>query len=95
MAAPKRALRSVGTDETPPLLTPWGALGFASERDMLLDDFQELSRRLKSDKTTATAVAALSKRKQEIFELIARLDSGEDDPDSVLDESEDEAWDGS
>lgn len=74
--------------------TPWGALGFDSERDMLLDDLKTLDQRIKSPATTATAVAALSKRKQEIFEQIKKLDSDENDPDSVLDDAEDEAWDG-
>lgn len=74
--------------------TPWGALGFLSERDMLLDDLKELSARIKSPSTTATAVAALSKRKHEVFEQIKQLDSDENDPDSILDDSEDEAWDG-
>lgn len=76
-------------------LTPWGALGFDSERDMLIDDLRELSNRIKDSATTATAVAALSKRKHELFEQIKRLDSDENDPDSILDDSEDEAWDGS
>ena len=76
-------------------VAPWSALGFDSERDMLLDDLRTLSERIKSPKTTATAVAALSKRKQEVFEQIKLLDSGENDPDSILDDSEDEAWDGS
>ncbi|NUP30361.1 MAG: hypothetical protein HOU01_01415 [Streptomycetaceae bacterium] len=50
--------------------TPWGALGFLTERDMLLDDLKELSARIKSPSTTATAVAALSKRQQEVVEQI-------------------------
>lgn len=74
-------------------ITPWGALGFESERDMLLDDLRTLSERIKSPNTTATAVAALSKRKQEVFEQIKQLDSDENDPDSILDYSEDEEWD--
>lgn len=74
--------------------TPWGSLGFPSERDMLLDDLKELSTRIKSPSTTATAVAALSKRKQEVFEQIKHLDSDESDPDSILDDSKDEEWDG-
>lgn len=92
MAARKPALRAVKPDDAPPL-TPWGALGFDSERDMLLDDLRTLSERIKSPNTTATAVAALSKRKQEVFEQIKQLDSDENDPDSILDDSEDEAWD--
>jgi hypothetical protein len=75
-------------------LTPWGALGFLTERDMLLDDLKELSQRIKSPQTTATAVAALSKRKHEVFEQIKQLDSDDNDPDGILDDSEDEAWDG-
>jgi hypothetical protein len=74
--------------------TPWGSLGYLTERDMLLDDLKELSARIKSPNTTATAVAALSKRKQEVFEQIKQLDSAENDPDSILDDSEDEEWDG-
>ena len=72
--------------------TPWGALGFPTERDMLLDDLKVLDRRIKSESTTATAVAALSKRKQEIFEQIKLLDLGVDD-DDILDDSDDEAFD--
>jgi hypothetical protein len=72
--------------------TPWGALGFASERDMLLDDLKVLDQRIKSSSTTATAVASLSKRKSEVFEQIKALD-GDGDPDDILDDSEDEAWD--
>src|SRR5687767_5266551 len=71
--------------------TPWGSLGFLTERDMLLDDLQVLARRIKSESTTATAVAALSKRKQEVFEQIKHLDSG-DGEDDVLDDSDDEAF---
>lgn len=78
-------------DEQPEVVTPWAALGFATERDMLLDDLKTLDGRIKSPATTATAVAALSKRKQEVFEQIKHLDSGESDLD-VLDDSEDEAW---
>jgi hypothetical protein len=74
--------------------SPWGALGFLTERDMLIDDLKTLDQRIKSPNTTATAVAALSKRKQEVFEQIKALDAGENDPDSILDDSEDEAWDG-
>jgi hypothetical protein len=73
--------------------TPWGSLGFLTERAMLIDDLKELGKRIKSPQTTATAVAALSKRKQEVFEQIKRLDTDENDPDSILDDSEDEAWD--
>ena len=74
-------------------MTPWGALGFNSERDMLIDDLRTLDRRIKAAETTATAVAALSKRKQEVFEQIKALDAAEDDEDDILDDSEDEAWD--
>ena len=74
-------------------MTPWGALGFNTERDMLIDDLRTLDRRIKAAETTATAVAALSKRKQEVFEQIKALDAAEDDEDDILDDSEDEAWD--
>ena len=87
----KAALRAVTPDDKPqPVVTPWSALGFDTERDMLLDDLRELSQRIKSPSTTATAVAALSKRKHEVFEQIKALDAG-DDPDDILDDSEDEA----
>jgi hypothetical protein len=72
-------------------LTPWGSLGFLTERDMLLDDLKVLDRRIKSESTTATAVAALSKRKQEVFEQIKHLDSDDGD-DDILDDADDEAW---
>lgn len=88
IAMPKR------DDDEPGEITPWGALGFATERDMLLDDLRTIDARLKSPTTTATAVAALSKRKFEIFELLKSLDA-DDDPDDILDDSEDEAWDAS
>ena len=91
MAARKPALRAVKPGDKPPV-TPWGSLGFASERDMLLDDLRTLSECIKSPTTTATAVAALSKRKQEVFEQIKALDSGDDEGD-ILDDSDDEAWD--
>lgn len=91
MAARKPALRAVKADEVA-ITTPWGALGFDSERDMLLDDLKVLDQRIKSPTTTATAVAALSKRKQEVFEQIKALDSGDDEGD-ILDDSDDEAWD--
>lgn len=87
----KSTLRAVKADDVA-VVTPWGALGFGSERDMLLGDLRTLSERIKSPTTTATAVAALSKRKQEVFEQIKALDSGDDEGD-VLDDSEDEAWD--
>lgn len=90
----KATLRAVKADEPVPASTPWGLLGFASEREMLLDDLRELTARIKSPNTTATAVAALSKRKYEILELITQLDSG-DDPENILDDTDDEAWDGS
>jgi hypothetical protein len=87
-------LRAVSPDEKPApvALTAWGALGFESERDMLLDDLKTLAERIKSSSTTATAVAALSKRKAEIFEQIKMLDAEADD-DDILDDSEDETWD--
>ena len=76
----------------PPVLSPWGALGFESERDMLIDDLKTLVDRIKSPSTTATAVAALSKRKQDVFEQIKQLDAGDDESD-ILDDSDDESWD--
>lgn len=75
------------------LTTPWGALGFETERDMLIDDLRTLAERIRAASTTATAVAALSKRKQEVFEQIKLLDAGENEEDEILDDSEDEAWD--
>lgn len=87
IAMPKRE-----SETAAPQLDPWGALGFASERDMLIDDLRTLDQRIKSPTTTATAVAALSKRKQEVFEQIKLLDVG-DDFDEILDDSEDESWD--
>lgn len=93
MASRKAApLRAVTPDEKPAQVTAWGSLGFDSERDMLLDDLRTLSERIKSPTTTATAVAALSKRKQEVFEQIKQLDEGDDEIDSILDDSEDEEW---
>lgn len=91
---PRKRLRAVTeADAAPePPKTPWGMLGFDTERDMLLDDLRVLAERIKSPTTTATAVAALSKRKQEVFEQIKQLDAGDDESD-VLDDSEDEAWD--
>lgn len=94
-AARKTPLHSVPADAVPPKpapVTPWKSLGFESERDMLLGDLLVLDQRIKSPTTTATAVAALSKRKQEVFEQIKQLDAGDDDQD-ILDDSEDEAWD--
>jgi hypothetical protein len=87
ISMPKRQEPKPKVDPT----TPWGSLGFLTERDMLLDDLKVLDRRIKSESTTATAVAALSKRKQEVFEQIKSLDSG-DDPDDILDDAEDEAF---
>lgn len=72
--------------------TPWGALGFLTERDMLIDDLKVLNERIRSTATTATAVAALSKRKQEVFEQIKLLDLGVDE-DDILDNSDDEQFD--
>lgn len=80
------------TEPKPDSTTPWGALGFPTERDMLIDDLRVLDRRIKSEQSPAAAVAALSKRKQEIFEQIKQLDSGDDGTD-ILDDSEDETWD--
>lgn len=91
MARAKPTLRAVTAAEVA-VVTPWGALGFDSEREMLLDDLKTLSERIKSPTTTATAVAALSKRKQEVFEQIKALDSGDDEGD-ILDDSDDEEWD--
>lgn len=92
MAARKPSLRAVTSDEKASPVTAWGVLGFDSERDMLLDDLKTLDQRIKSPTTTATAVAALSKRKQEVFEQIKQFDSGDDEAD-ILDDSEDEIWD--
>jgi len=89
--AARKALRAVTPDDVLAATPPWGVLGFDSERDMLLDDLKTLSERIKSATTTATAVAALSKRKQEVFEQIKALDSGDDEGD-ILDDSDDEAW---
>ena len=90
---PRKRLRAVTEADAPPTqLTPWAALGHETERDMLLDDLRDLAERIKSPTTTATAGAALSKRKQEVFEQIKQLDSGDDEGD-ILDDSEDEAWD--
>jgi len=88
ISMPKRDEPTVELDPS----TPWGSLGFLTERDMLLDDLKVLDQRIKSPNTTATAVAALSKRKQEVFEQIKQLDSDGDEGD-ILDDSEDEAWD--
>lgn len=79
------------TMPTRELQTPWAVLGFETERDMLLDDLKALDKRLKDSGTPAHAIAALSKRKNEIFEQIKNLDSG-DDEDDILDDSEDEEW---
>ena len=90
---PRKRLRAVPDDAVKAApVTPWGVLGFPTEREMLLDDLRVLAERVKSPATTATAVAALSKRKQEVFEQIKQLDNGDDEFD-ILDESEDEAWD--
>jgi hypothetical protein len=70
----------------------WGALGYESEREMLIADLVALDGRIKSASTSATAVAALSRRKQEVLEQIKALDSGGEE-DLILDESEDEPWD--
>lgn len=75
-----------------PPVTPWAALGFDTERDMLIDDLQALAARIKDVGTPAHAIAALSKRKHEILEKIKLIDSGEDGGD-ILDDSEDEVWD--
>ncbi|HKY58964.1 MAG TPA: hypothetical protein VJL80_13065 [Aeromicrobium sp.] len=94
MAAKAKVISMPKREEKPPKVdpnTPWGSLGFLTERDMLLDDLKTLDRRIKSETTTATAVAALSKRKHEIFDQIKQLDAG-DDPDDILDDSDDEAW---
>lgn len=72
-------------------IDPWSALGFSSERDMLIDDLKTLDQRIKSASTTATAIAALSKRKQEVLEQIKALDD-EDGEDDILDDAEDESW---
>ena len=93
IAMPTRENDPPAGDRPTEATTAWGALGFASERDMLIDDLKELNQRIKSSTTTATAVAALSKRKQEVFEQIKALDAGDDDPDEILDDSEDESWD--
>lgn len=95
MAGPKGKVISMPQrDEksVPEAQMPWAALGFATERDMLIDDLRVLDQRIKSPATSATAVAALSKRKQEVFEQIKQLDVGDDEFD-ILDDSEDEAWD--
>lgn len=95
MAQEAQVIAMPTRSEPPPALdpdTPWGALGFATEREMLIDDLRTLDQRIKSANTTATAVAALSKRKQEVFEQVKQLDAGDDEFD-ILDDSEDEAWD--
>ena len=74
------------------LAAPWEALGFESERDMLISDLKNLDSRIKSPDTAAHAISALSKRKQEVYEQIKMLDSGAD-PANVVDDSDDEAWD--
>jgi hypothetical protein len=73
------------------VVTPWAALGFETERDMLLDDLKALNRRLKNEDTPAHAIAALSKRKTEVFEQIKHLDM-DDGEDDILDDAEDEAF---
>lgn len=62
-----------------PSREPWTVLGFESEREMLLGELQVLDFRVKASGTAAHAVAALSKRKQEILEQIKRLDVAEDE----------------
>lgn len=74
------------------VVSPWQALGFESERDMLIADLKNLDQRIKSLDTAAHAISALSKRKQEVYEQIKMLDSGVD-PGNILDDSDDEAWD--
>ena len=73
--------------------TPWGMLGFVTERDMLFDDFKTLDQRIKAAGTPAHAIAALSKRKQQVLDQIKQLDSAEHEMDDILDDSEDESWD--
>ena len=73
--------------------TPWGALGFVSERDMLVDDLRTLDSRVRAAATPASALAALVLRKQGVLEQIKALDAGDDDDDAILDDSDDEAWD--
>lgn len=84
-----RVISLHGKKEVP---APWQALGFDSERDMLIADLKNLDQRIKSPDTAAHAISALSKRKQEVYEQIKMLDSGVD-PGNILDDSEDEAWD--
>lgn len=72
-------------------VTPWGLLGFDTEREMLLDDLKALNARVKDPATPAHAIAALSKRKTEVLDQIKALDVDDDDND-ILDDSEDEAW---
>jgi hypothetical protein len=94
MAQEAQVIAMPTRESDPPAVTSaWGALGFASERDMLIEDLRMLDQRIKNPATTATAVAALSKRKQEVFEQIKALDAAEDDLDDILDDSEDEEWD--
>ena len=84
---PRKRLRAVTADEAVVApMTPWSALGHE------LDDLRVLAERIKSPTTTATAVAALSKRKQEVFEQIKQLDAGDDESD-ILADDDDEAWD--
>lgn len=77
-------------EQSPP--SAWGALGYQSEREMLIADLVALDQRIKSPSTSATAVAALSRRKQEVLEQIKALDSGSAE-DDILDDAEDEPWD--
>lgn len=91
MANRARVISIRGKKDVP--VAPWEALGFESERDMLIADLKNLDQRIKASDTAAHAISALSKRKQEVYEQIKVLDSGDDDVNDILDDSEDEAWD--
>ena len=97
MAARKTPLRAVARDEKPTPSKPKSILE-AAEQESRIEELRAMRRRLAraldDPNTPARDLAALSRRQLEIGREISAILIAEDEDQSVVASTDDEAWDG-
>jgi len=95
---PRKRLRAVAPDEKPPEPKTPKTILQAAEEGSRLDELRAMRRRiataLDNPNTLARDLAALSRRQLEISKEIEAILIAEDDEQSVVAGTDDEAWDG-